>query len=541
MDQSFLLKVVSISLLLVGVSFLIFSINPLCKICRQSKGVGWKTLFALTALFIIGYAVSITVFAFRTAVTSQDLTFSVILCCGGAFVLLVIHLSYGSLTKLKNASDKALHVSLHDRLTQLPNRRSLFLQLEADIEHGDAFSLLIVDLVGLKQLNDAFGYQAADDTLIHASQILNEHVDKGSLFHLGSDEFAILYRQDHAQIHSFLSKLLHALSENYSIGSANINLHAHAGISHYPDLASTPDSLIKQADIAMYECKNSHQPFMVFSDEMEQAAVKKLKVHQQIKQAIEERRLELNYQAIHGLTDEYEGAQCVEALLRLPLADGTYLSPAVFIPVAEQSSLIHDLTEYVVKQVVRDIEETTSQGLSLRVHVNLSVKDLHDNRLFSLLSSLVSDGKLKAEQLELELTESAMMDNVERVRHSMEQLSELGFSFSVDDFGTGFSSLSLLRELPINQIKIDRSFIRNIAQSDTDKAIVRSTINLAHDLGCSAVAEGVENDDCLDVLKKLECDYSQGYLHCKPKNLAEIIDYYAQYLHSKTRDIQTES
>ena len=513
---------ISILLTLIGVATLAFSLKPATKICQKDNHIGWRVLCSLIVFFILGYC-SVLYYLFQHPTANNLFTaFSVILCGGGFFVFIVINMSLQSIIKIEQVADKERYNALHDNLTNLPNRKYLLQQMRSYAQQNSAFSLLSIDLNNFKQVNDALGHHYGDELLVAVSARIRRVLPETAFFaRMGGDEFAIIHPSaKEPDYQNIVSIVHHALQSPFQLVGYAINVYASMGGSLFPFHSKQIDELLKQADMAMYASKNKRLEFTLFCEELNKGANEKLSISSRIEQAIENNEFELHYQAIFDENKHIHGA---EALIRWPQADGSYIDTETFIKISEQSTLIEKITIWVLDQAIKDLAALKEQGFTGALHINLSAQNLQSPTFFQHVSLLFESQQVPTDQLVFEVTESAMMINLEATQEMMRKLNSMGFEFSIDDFGTGFSSLSLLRELPIKQIKIDRSFISKMASDEINHSIVKSAIYLAKNLHCTTVAEGVESCLVAEHLIALKCDYLQGYLYCDPLPLPRFI------------------
>lgn len=503
---------------------LVFSLRAVNKICIKDNNTGWRVLRGLIFFFVLGYLGVFYYLSKQSNLAVSDVIFCIIMFCGGGFVVLVTRLSLLSLVKVEKLVINERSNALHDSLTGLPNRKYLMDSLSQHVNAGLPFSLLLIDLNRFKQVNDALGHYYGDLLLIEVGKNISEHLpDDAQLFRLGGDEFAVIVTQVELEPLQHTINTIHlALESAFCIENYDLLVGASIGLSHFPILANEIGLLLQQADIAMYSSKKLATLYTIYDLTLESNAAEKMNISASLKRAIEQQEFELWYQPIINLRNNR--LYGVEALIRWPRPDGSYTPPSVFIHIAEQTTLINQITDWVMQQVAKDVEHFESLGLSLCIHLNLSAKDLQDPNLVNKSISLVK-GNHSSQKIMFEITESAMMTNVEQAKGAMAQITAAGGTFSIDDFGTGFSSLELLRDLPVTQIKIDGSFINSIHHSDADLAIVKSVIFLSKHLKCNVVAEGVERSATATLLASLGCDLAQGYYYSKPIPISSFANY----------------
>jgi len=426
----------------------------------------------------------------------------------------------------KRYQQKLEYISLHDSLTGLPNRANIYQEIENFYaKGGDSLgALLFIDLDRFKEINDTLGHQVGDRLLqLIGPRIASEMSEiKGTVARMGGDEFAIflpsIRNQQHAVV--FAHCILDALRLEFDLEVFCAEISASIGIVLAPTQAADVNELMRFADVAMYHAKEQMSGIAVYKPEIDPHSPKRLAMMSELGRAIREDQLCLYYQPKVDLaTNAFYG---FEALLRWNHPELGFVPPNDFIPIAEVTSLIHPLTEWVLEKSIAQCCMWHSQGLDVSVAVNLSARNLLDENMPKLVRSLLQKYGLPASALELEITESSIMSDPSRALRVLQQLHELGTLLSIDDFGTGYSSLAYLKKLPVQTLKIDNSFIRNMLEDKQDELIVQSTIHLAHSLSLKVVAEGVENAALIDRLSRMGCDQAQGYYIGRPMALAQI-------------------
>ncbi|HEU4603758.1 MAG TPA: EAL domain-containing protein [Steroidobacteraceae bacterium] len=423
---------------------------------------------------------------------------------------------------LLRANASAQYAARHDALTGLPNRLALVDAAEHAIEesnrHGDAFALMVLNVDRLKPINDSLGHQAGDEMLCEIARRLRGVLRRHDvLARLAGDEFTILARELNSarDAESVLQKIGDALSAPIKIGTLEVHASLSIGVSMFPGDGSSFDLLVRRADAATRIAKEtSRGTYRFFTPDMTSAADDRLALESQLRAALEAGQLELHYQPKVDIgTGRVRSA---EALIRWRHPQRGLVPPNVFIPVAEETGLIMPIGEWVIREACRQVRRWLDAGMPpLRVSVNLSAKQFRHADLTAVVRSALDEAQLQPGYLELELTESAVMHDPEKSALTLQQLSTMGVHISIDDFGTGYSSLSYLRRFPLDKLKIDRSFVRDLMQNPDDVSIVRAIISLAHSLRLRVVAEGVETLDQLNFLTELGCDQYQGF-YCSP-------------------------
>jgi len=429
----------------------------------------------------------------------------------------------GSLTDISGAKLQQAaieHQALHDALTQLPNRLLLLDRLEQIIgnskRRGQDFALLVMDLDRFKEINDTVGHQIGDELLQQvAHRMLNVARETETVARLGGDEFALLLPSTGSNRAKHVAeKIRLALRRAFDVGHHSFVVGASVGIAMYPEHGETAESLLRRADVAMYHAKHENAGIVVYNVEDDPHSVRRLQLEKDLREAIENDRITLYYQPKIDLrTKTVNGA---EALLRWIHPEEGVISPEPIIELSEQTGLIKHLTTSIVNTALRQAALWASRGIVFPIGVNLSVWNVQDPDLPWSIEEQLGKWQVLPEQLEFEITESAMMADTMRAHLVLKRFNELGIKIAVDDFGVGFSSLAYLKRLPVQVLKIDKSFIQNICSDENDQSIVRSTIEMAHNLGLNVVAEGVETNETLNLLCELGCDVAQGYLFSKP-------------------------
>jgi diguanylate cyclase (GGDEF)-like protein len=419
------------------------------------------------------------------------------------------------------------YLALHDPLTDLPNR-ILFRDRvdQATIRarrDGTQVAVLIMDLDRFKEINDALGHDRGDLVLTEiAPRIRSVLRAVDTVGRLGGDEFGILLGGLHSaeEARTVANKIGVALERPFDLDDMELEVGASVGVALFPTHGDDPDALMRRAEIAMYVAKASRSGFEIYSAEQHHYTKDRLALFADLRRAIETGDVSVHYQpkvAVPG--GEVVG---VEALARWEHPERGSVPPDVFVPLAEQTGLVRRLTTAVLETALSQCRLWADVGLDLPVAVNLSVRDLLDATLPAQVSEMLDRYGLEARSLQLEITESSMMDQPARALDILNDLADLGVELAIDDFGTGYSSLAYLQRLPVRQLKIDRSFVIHLSENESDAAIVRSTIDLGHSLALTVVAEGVEDAASLARLATAGCDLAQGYHVARPMPGGEI-------------------
>jgi diguanylate cyclase len=429
---------------------------------------------------------------------------------------------------VKSAEAHLDYLAHIDSVTGLPNRHAFNEQLTqalSDVQtHGGSVGLLLLDLDNFKIVNDTLGHQTGDALLMAAARRLMASLRSGDVIcRIGGDEFAIILQAVNAHHGDVIAdKLLNALALPFDIEGHEIYVSGSIGISTYPHDATDIDTLTRNADTAMYQAKGKGKnTFEKFHPEQDQRAQKRLVLETNLRKAMERGELMLYYQPQIGLADgKLKG---LEALLRWKHPELGLISPAEFIPVAEESGLIIPIGRWVILTACQQVAAWREAGLgNVHVSVNLSVRQTRDAHLVRDIVHTLRDAGMQPGQLELEITETALMENVHANVELLHRLQTEGIRLSIDDFGTGYSSMAYLKRFPIDQVKIDRTFVRDIPGDANDEAITTAIIAMAHSLGLTVVAEGVETEEQLRFLRNVACDTMQGFYFAEPRPAGEV-------------------
>jgi diguanylate cyclase (GGDEF)-like protein len=437
-------------------------------------------------------------------------------------VLVVFQYLVGELLISKRRSEELQRMATTDELTGLANRESFRERLAREIDtaerNGHAFGVMMMDLDRFKEINDTLGHHYGDVLLRELGPRLAACVGPGGLVaRFGGDEFAIIPGRptdDPDELEELTMPLLNCVQEPFLIDELSLEVGASIGIARFPRDGRDANALLRRADVAMYAAKESHGGYKIYEPEHDHHSLQRLGVLSDFRRGLASEELVVHYQPIVNLdTLSPTGA---EGLVRWQHPQLGLLPPGAFIQAVEQTGLIGPLTRYVLDRSIAQCATWRQEGKDLKVAVNLSVRNLLDRDLPREIERLLELHSLPADALQLEITESMIMSDPDRAMVTVNRLSELGVRLSIDDYGTGYSSLANLRRLPIDELKIDRSFVTPMLQDESDLIIVRSTINLAHDLGLKLVAEGVEDERTLEQLAMLGCDLVQGYHVSRP-------------------------
>ncbi|MDP3584547.1 MAG: EAL domain-containing protein [Thiobacillus sp.] len=410
--------------------------------------------------------------------------------------------------------------AMYDPLTGLANRSLLHDRIEREIERsrrsGVSFGVALMDLDRFKEVNDTLGHNVGDELLREVGRRLKHTIRaEDTVARLGGDEYVVvIHGLEPEGVPVIAEKVLAALDDPFHWQNQSIDLGASLGISLYPSQCADASGLIRCADIAMYVAKRSGKGYAVYAPDQVHTNRSDLSLKSELREAILSNQLCLYYQPqINHRSQRVVG---LEALIRWHHPQRGFLGPDSFIPLAEEAGLIGPLTQWVLKTALKQLAVLRREGHALTMAVNLSARNLHDMSLPGSVEALLAECGVPPEHLTLEITESAVMSNPSDGLTILTALDRMGVTLSIDDFGTGYSSLAYLKRLPVDELKIDKSFVMDMEANDNDAVIVRSTIDLAHNLGLKVVAEGVESRDAWDTLSILGCDTSQGFFMGRP-------------------------
>jgi diguanylate cyclase (GGDEF)-like protein len=415
---------------------------------------------------------------------------------------------------------EVLRLAYEDTLTGLPNRamfNNLLAQAVQAYRQADTpVSVLVMDLNRFKYINDTLGHDAGDLLLREVARRLRNAVrESDTVARLGGDEFGILLRTGSADRALFVARMIEAvLEEPIDIDGQPVDVGSSIGIARCPADGDEPSVLLRHADIAMYSAKHQKSGVAVYEARFDKHGAEQLSLLSDLRKAIADNQLKLHYQPKVDLRRGRVAG--VEALVRWEHRERGMIPPSEFIPFAEQTGVIREVTRWVIPEAIRQCGAWLSEGLALSISLNVSARDLLDGELPELFTAATQRFGVPPDMVIVEVTESALVEDPQRAQETMRDLKLLGLRLSIDDYGTGYSSLAYIQRLHCDELKVDRTFVTHISGRERDAAIVRSTIDLGHSLGLTVVAEGVEDERSMSVLKELGCDMAQGFGICLP-------------------------
>lgn len=430
------------------------------------------------------------------------------------------------ITAQKAQRDALEYMAMHDALTDLPNRTLFYNRVFEAIlraeKHNSSVAVMLMDLNYFKVINDTLGHQVGDEILKKVAQRIKSGVKSSdTVARMGGDEFLIVMSDvDDSQAIKVAKELLQLVLEPIVIEGHKFDIGMSVGIAMYPRDGDEPDSLIQKSDVAMYAAKALISGYTMYNPDLDKYNVGRLDLLGEIRTALEHDQFSLQYQPRVNLdTMQVEGA---EALVRWQHPRQGLVMPDRFIPLLEETGHITSLTRWIFKRALLQLKQWRQIKPAFKMSINISTRDLCDQELASVLADYLREYNLSSDSVTLEITESALMQYTQYTRHTLNELDDMGVQLAIDDFGIGYSSLSYLKELPVSELKIDKSFVINMVDNEDDEVIVRSTIDLGFNLGLKVVAEGVENMEACRILKSLSCQHAQGFYFSMPVNTEEM-------------------
>jgi diguanylate cyclase (GGDEF)-like protein len=430
---------------------------------------------------------------------------------------------------LRRQAEANAHQALHDALTGLPNRTLFWDRVHQALNLADReqhrVAVLLMDLDRFKEVNDTLGHRAGDALLVEvAKRLQNVLRATDTIARLGGDEFGMSVAVSSLDdLEPVMGRIRETLEEPVVLEELSIGIETSIGVALYPDHGEEADTLLQHADSAMYAAKEENTYYAVYEEDSAGFDPSRVTLISELRSALERRELVVHYQPKASLSTGR--IESVEALVRWQHPTRGLVFPDQFIPLAQQTTLIQPLTLYVIEEAVRQCLAWQHEGIAVGVAVNLSPRNLLDSNFPQHVAELLAKHQFSPELLELEITESAMLANPFRTKVVLEELAAMGIRLSIDDFGVGYSSLAYLKGLPVNELKIDRSFVMRMIDDAGDAVIVRSTIDLGRNLGLEVVAEGVESEAIWNRLRELGCTTAQGYYLSRPVEAVTLTDW----------------
>ena len=429
---------------------------------------------------------------------------------------------------------QANYSATHDLATDLPNRALFYDRVEQAILSANnqkkMLSILLIEIANFKEVYDTLGRNSSDLVLKQiATRLQSVVLGIDSVAKIDGNIFSVLLPlvdDDNAGV-VVAKNIQAAFDPAFKVEHLALAIHTNIGIVNYPEHGDDVDTLVQKAGIALFIAGKSHEGYAAYTPSFDNNSPQRLTLMSELRQAIDGGQLQLYYQPkVLIKNGKLYGA---EALVRWCHPKHGFIPPEEFIPMAERTRMIKHLTQWSLKQAFLHCAELRKQGLELIISVNLSAKDLHDPELPDIMVGVAASTGTDASGVMLEITESSIMHDPEKALEIILRLHEMGYKLSIDDYGTGYSSLAYLKKMPLSELKIDKSFVGDIFVSENDAVIVNATINLAHNLGLQVTAEGIESQDVLDKLIDYDCDIAQGYLFSKPLPFLEFCDWANSY------------
>lgn len=507
-----------------------------------------RTLLVLTVLSALLFAISILYLAKRiiepitdlvlVAKKLEDGNYAAAIHADNADELGSLSRSFSSMSAAISSREKSiLKLAYYDELTQLPNRASFILELSKTLQAAEAaqssLSLLVLHLDRFKQIYNILGYEAGDEMLRIVAGRICAFTSRSNDFigRIGGDQFALLLpATSPSQALSEATDLLKVLQSPILLNQQSVDLNASIGIASYPDHAQSEAQLLSRAEMAMYMVKASSSGAAIYDQSYDLSSTTNFSLISALKVALTEKQLLMYVQPKIDFTSGEVSS--VEALTRWKHPEKGFISPDLFIPFAEKTGFIQQISLWMISEAARNISLWQQQAVHIPIAINISTRDLIDQDLPNKIAAILKSHSVDCSAIALEITESIIMADPVRALTTLDKLSAMAIPLSIDDFGTGYSSLTYLKRLPVSELKIDQSFIFKMAQDDSDKKIVQSTIDLGHNLGLKVVAEGLGDQLVWDLLQTMGCDFGQGYYMAQPMPAEDFVAWLAQWQQS---------
>jgi len=414
-----------------------------------------------------------------------------------------------------------MHRANHDPLTDLPNRNVLKLSIKQLLTNQQPFTLLHLNISRLKDVNDTLGHDVGDQVIKEVGHRLTQCQSLPMLYHLGTDEFILISTQTSSDgISQSINGIQQQLEQNFDYQGLSFQLQVRIGVACYPRHSQSAEALLQMADTALHHTRKSRQSVQMYHSDFDINSIERLSLINDLKQAIPAGQLELHYQPKLNLTSQV--ITHVEALVRWRHPQLGMIAPDDFIHIAEQTGQINALTQWVIITALQQYHRWQEQQIELNIAINITAENLKADDFYDFVCKTLTEYKVPPNHITLEVTESAVVEDPEQAVALLSRFTAQGIHISIDDYGTGYSSLAQLKQLPVHELKIDKSFVQRLQQDEDDQIIVRSTIELAHNMGLYVVAEGIEDEYSLHWLTQHGCELGQGYFISKPKPPEEL-------------------
>ncbi|WP_432662257.1 EAL domain-containing protein [Wukongibacter baidiensis] len=437
--------------------------------------------------------------------------------------------SHTDITEQKKYEERVLSLAYYDLITGLPNRAMFEKELNSMIfkakEKGEKFALLYLDLDDFKKVNDTLGHDYGDKLLkMVASEFMKHKKTNEILARLGGDEFALMVPdvKDMNKVHNISNEIINALNRPWILNSQEFYISASIGIAIFPDHGEDYQSLYKSADTAMYSAKEKgKRSYEIYKQEMYMQKIQLVDMEKSLRYAVKNNEFILNYQSMINLkNDEINAA---EALIRWVHPKKGLISPVNFIPIAEKTGIIKEIGKWTIATGCEQNKVWIDKGYKpIKLSINISALEFKQNNLVQNIKTILEETGLDSKYIIFEITENTALEDLDHTIKILNELKEMNIKIALDDFGTGYSSLNYLKQLPIDYLKLDKSFIKNVTTKSKDQAITKSLIDLAHEIGLEVIAEGIETEEQYRYLKEINCDIGQGYFFNKPSSTEEF-------------------
>lgn len=528
------MKLLSLIFVYLGSFLLITALFPTKALCDEKHHAtkAWRILGILIIGFLLVYG-TYGVYLLKSETDLFGLLVSILMFSGGIFVFAVVKLAQVAIKKLSAMADRERYRSMHDDLTALPNQNYFHDKMNAAIARASNIKktcvVILIDINRFKEINSSLGHFYGDFILQQiATRIKSSIRNSDFLARWGGDKFAVLLPDTNIKNAIAISNTISSnITQPFTIEGNNISIETSHGMAVFPEHGEQTDRLMQAAHIAMYEAQKNHISYSIFDQDHHHSPFKKIILASEFRDAINTDSLLLYYQPqISVINGKVSG---VEALMRWEHPEKGIITPDSFTDVIEQTDLSKALASWVLNKALQQQKQWQDAGITINISINLSIKNLHDYEFPAEIKRLLEKWQVNPNLITLEITESGLMVDPGRVTKVVAELKGTGINLSIDDFGTGYSSLAYLRKFPAREIKIDKSFVLDMLNNEDSAVIVKSTIDLAHNIGRLVVAEGVENHGTYVLLKRFGCDFLQGFFFSRALPADEFMTWYQQY------------